>query len=97
MNTKDYFKKAVQSFVRSFVLLAQGIASLLRTLFTRWPNITWAAIVTALCIYGIVQIGRARQQRDRYNHEAALLQNKLDSIEGRIVRYSLLNAREVQP
>lgn len=88
MRLRDYFIQSARCFLKSIVLLAQGVYYTFKRLFTRYPNPTWMVIVLCLFIYSVVKIADARRERDGYSHENALLIQQIDSLSGNVVRYS---------
>jgi len=88
MKVKDYFKQAFTHFCKFFQRLAQGVYYALRRLFAQYPNPTWAVIVTAIVITSYVQIGKARAERDSYGKENTELQQQIDSLQGKEIRFS---------
>lgn len=87
MKIKDYFKGAFRCFGKAVTLLAQGVFFGIARLFRRYPNPTWAVLMACVVAAGVVKIGEARAERDSYGKENAELQQQLDSLQGKEIRY----------
>lgn len=87
MRARDCFTGSLRCFGKAFALLARGVYGVLRLLFLRYPNPTWAVLAIALVIASYVKIGEARAERDRSGMAVARLQQQLDSLQGKVVRY----------
>lgn len=87
VRVRDCFAGSLRCFGRAFALLARGVYGVLRLLFLRYPNPTWAVLAIALLVVSYVKIGEARSERDRSGMAVARLQHQLDSLQGKVVRY----------
>lgn len=81
IKTRHIFMLSLRHLLKACVLFGRGCYSLMRHLFTNFPNITWACIAGAIVAYSFVKVAKARTERDRYSYENARLIEQLDSVE----------------
>lgn len=88
---QNYYSAAIKSFCRAFFFLAKGVYKTLKTLFTRFPNITWGVLMAAVVIVATIKIGHVRTERDMANKQSVELSQQLDSLKKSEIRYSSYN------
>lgn len=88
MKIKEYYKEAFKAFVRFFVMLATGTAHAIVRLFRRYPNQTWVAIMAVTFVLEFMAVGQARSERDHLDRRCTLLQQQIDSLQRKDVKYT---------
>lgn len=87
MKIKDYFITAFKSLATFFIMFAKGLYFAVRRLFREYPHPTYIVIIIALTIAFTVKYARACAEREDYNHKNVILQEKLDSVMLRNIKY----------
>lgn len=85
---KDYFKESAECLARAAIMFFKGTFYGVRRLFAFYPNPTWAVIAAGITVAAVVQVGKARSERDSYNQKNAELQQQLDSVMNKQTRYA---------
>lgn len=88
MKIKEYYKDAARSLFRAAVLTAKGTWMAVARLFRSYPNPTWAVITACVIMTAIVAIGKARSERDHYSNMNVRLQQQVDSLMNKQVKYT---------
>lgn len=87
MKVKDYFIKAFKSLATFFVMLAKGLYYAFKRFFTEYPHPTYIIIIITLTIVFVVKYAKACAEREDYNHKNVILQQKVDSLELKNIKY----------
>lgn len=92
MNTPaSLFRLALVSQARALLFLLRALILTVRRLFTRHPNATWPVILAVVIVTAIIKIAHARTQRDRADHQNALLIHQIDSLKKADIKYATFN------
>jgi len=87
MKIKDYFKNGFGYLVKAFVNLGKGLFFGAKRWFVEYPHFAYPLVIALLVAYHIFTIASARAERDDYNHKSVILQERLDSIMPRNIKY----------
>lgn len=88
MKIKEYYKDAARSLFRAAVLTAKGTWMAVARLFRSYPNSTWAVITACVVMACVVLVGKARSERDHYSKVSSELQQQVDSLMNKQVKYT---------
>ncbi len=102
MNEENFTPRRCFHESRRHVILATVWSARLcyysaKWLFTKFPNIIWPLILAAVILSSVVTIMRERHNRDLLNLENAVLQDSLNKLTGKPIRYTTLSGQPVNP
>lgn len=91
------FQESRKHFVSTAVWTTRFYYYGTKWLFTSYPNFVWPLIVIVIVISSAVTIGQERLINDRLNLTNAVLEDSLNRITMKAVRYTTLSGKPVNP